>query len=146
MREIRGPTDHLGTVILVLRLANVALETAPDLGAHADAVALLHALDLLADADGAADDFMSDAEGALEIAPAARYGEDVAVADAAALDFHVDICFGEGLGVEGVFFVRVPRLGAVDAEAFKGFRVSHSCGVPECGSIGSDEISVSDGR
>jgi len=51
----------LGAVVLVAGLALLALEARAGLGADSDAVAQLDVLDLLADADGLADDLVADA-------------------------------------------------------------------------------------
>lgn len=91
---------ELGAVVFVLVLAEVALEAGPDLGADADAVADFEVLDVLADLDGFADDFVADAEGAFVVAPAAGDGVKVGAADAAGGDFDVDVVVAEWLWLE----------------------------------------------
>lgn len=54
-------TDHIRTVVLVVRFANLALETSLDLSAHANSVANLAGGDLVASFDHLADNFMTNA-------------------------------------------------------------------------------------
>jgi hypothetical protein len=117
--------DHGGTIVLVLGLAEVALQTRLDLSADADAVTLSDAADVLAHADCAADNLVADAEGALEIAPAARHGVHIGAAHAAGIDFDVDIVVLKGLGLELSLVELVPCLRPDDAETSEGIRVSH---------------------
>lgn len=112
-------------VVLVLVPADRALEAGPDLRTNTDAVALLDGLDVLAHADGLADNLVAYAEGALELSPSAGDGVDVGPADAAALDLDVNVGLGEGLGLELGPLELVPCLGRVDGEALKGVWVSH---------------------
>ena len=49
-------------VALIVRLASTTLATRPNLSTNTDAIADLNALDVAADADGMASDFMSDSE------------------------------------------------------------------------------------
>jgi len=112
-------------VVLVLVLAVGALEASPDLGTHADSVALLDGLDVLAHPNGLADNLVAHAEGALEVSPPAGDGVYVGPADAAALDLNVNVTLAKGLGLELGLFELVPRLGRVDGEALKGVWVAH---------------------
>ena len=117
--------DHGGTIVLVLGLAEVALQTRLDLSADADAITLSDAADVLAHADCAADNLVADAEGSLEIAPAARHGVHIGAAHAAGINFDVDIVILKGLGLELSLVELVPCLGPVDAETGEGIGVSH---------------------
>lgn len=73
VRRVVG-VDHVRAVVLVGILTLGALETSPDLRADANAVALLDLLDVLADFDSLANDFVSYAEGTFVFTPAAGYG------------------------------------------------------------------------
>lgn len=87
------------TVVLVVALAVLALQTRPDLRAHADAVAHFDCLDGLPDADCVPDDFVPDGQGGGVGAPSVKF-VDVAAADAARVDFDIDVGGLEGLGGE----------------------------------------------
>ena len=112
-------------IVLVGIFAVGALEASPDLCADADTITLLDGLDVLADPDGLANDFVAYAERTLELAPAASDGVHVGAADAAALDLDVDVGPGKGLGLEFASLELVPCLGRVDGEALKGIWVAH---------------------
>ena len=79
-------------------LALCAIETAPDLRAHANTVAFLHRGDLGAGLEDFADDFVADHERRFDVAPAAGDGVQIAAADAAGLDADVDVVFIKFLG------------------------------------------------
>ena len=83
--------DGVGAVVLLVGLAVGAGQIGADLGADADAVAGLGRLDVGADLEHAADDFVADADGQGTVAPAAIDGVHVGAADAAAVDGDVDI-------------------------------------------------------
>lgn len=118
-------TNLVRAVVLVLVLAVGALEAGPDLRTHADAVALLDGLDVLAHPDGLADDLVAYAEGSLKLSPPAGDGVDVGPAHAAALDLDVNVGLGKGLGLELAPLELVPCLGRVDGEALEGIWVAH---------------------
>jgi len=69
--------DEVRAVVLIGTLADLALETRPDLRADANAVALLDLLDILADVDGSPYNLMADIEGSFKITLAAGHGVDV---------------------------------------------------------------------
>lgn len=55
-------TNLVGAVVLVIRLAVLALQAGPDLSTDADPVAYFDFGDFIADLDGFADDFVADAK------------------------------------------------------------------------------------
>lgn len=112
-------------VILVLALADIALQAGPHLGTNTNAIAHLNLLHVLADLDGLANNLVTDAERTLEVAPAAGDGVDVRPADAAALDLDVDIVILKRLGLELVAVELVPGLGRVNDEALESVWVAH---------------------
>lgn len=112
-------------VVLVLALAEVALQTRPDFSTDTDAVSLLDERHCLADSDGLAYDLVADAEWPLEVAPAAGHCVHVGSADTAALDLNVDIMVLERLGRELLLLELLAGLGGVDAEAGECVRVAH---------------------
>lgn len=79
------------TVILVVRFAELAFETGPDLSANTNTVSNLNGGDLVADFDGLANDFVADADGERAVAPATSDCMDIRAADTTALNFNVDI-------------------------------------------------------
>ena len=87
-------------VVLIVILANLALQASPDLSTHANAVADLDSLNLGADFDGVADDLVANTDGKWCLAPASVDGVHIATADAAAFDLDVDIVVAELLGGE----------------------------------------------
>ena len=115
----------MGAVVLVLALAQVALQACPDLGTDTDAVSLLNERNVLADTHSLADDLVANAEGSLEITPATRDCVNIGSADAAALNLDIDVVTLEGLGCELLLLEVLPRLGGVDAEAREGVWVAH---------------------
>jgi hypothetical protein len=117
--------DEVRAVVFVGILADIALEAGPYLGADADTIALLDVLDVLSDVDGTADDFVADTEGAFKISPSAGDRVDVRAADAAALDFDVDVVVFERLGFQLAAVELVPGLGRVDDEALECVGVAH---------------------
>ena len=112
-------------IVLILCSAQLTLHARPDLGADADAIALLDVLDGLSDLDGLANHFVADAERALEFTPAAGDGVDVGAANAAALDLDIDVVVLERLGLELGLVVLGPSLGRVYDEALKSVWVAH---------------------
>lgn len=117
---------HLGgAVVFVFALAQIALHAAVHLRAYAHAVALLDVLDVRPDFDGAPDDLVPDAQRAGVFAPAARDGVHVGAAYTARIDGNVNVVRAKWLDLQLGFVELVPCLGAVDAEAFKRFRVAH---------------------
>lgn len=55
-------TNLVRAVVLVIRLAVLALQAGPDLSADADAIAYFDGGDFVADLDGFTDDFVADAK------------------------------------------------------------------------------------
>lgn len=88
------------TVILVIRLAKLALQTGADLRANTNTVANLDGCHLVADFDRLADDFMTDANWERAITPTACDGMDIGAADSAALNLDIDVTVFELLGFE----------------------------------------------
>jgi len=71
-------TNHVRTVVLIIRLAVLALQAGRDLGADTYAVANLDASRaLVADLDSLADDFVTYAERHWGLSPAAVDGMDI---------------------------------------------------------------------
>ncbi len=88
------------TVVLVVRLAKLALQTGTNLSANTDTVSNLDRCYLITDFDSFADNFMSNAYWERTIAPAASDGMDIRAADSAAFNFDVDVTIFELLGFE----------------------------------------------
>lgn len=112
-------------VLLVLALADIALEAGPHLGTNADAIALLDLGHVLTDLDGLADHLVTDTERTLEVTPAAGDGVNVGPAHAAALNLDVDVVIAKRLGLELVTVELVPGLGRVNDEALESLWVAH---------------------
>lgn len=93
-------TNHMRTVVLVVRFAKLAFQAGTDLSAHTNAVSNLDCCHLVADFDSLADDFMADADWKGAITPTASDGMNVRAADSAALNFDVDITVFELLRFE----------------------------------------------
>ena len=93
-------TDLVRAVVLVIRLADLALQAGPDLCTNTNAVANLDGSDLVADLDGVANDFVAHAKGKACFAPATGDGVDVATADTTGFDSDVDITLAEWLWFE----------------------------------------------
>lgn len=89
--------DGVGAVVLLVGLAVVAGQVGLDLRSHADAVADLDRLHVLADLDGFTDDFVTNAEGHGGLAPAAADGVNVRRADTTSVDGNVNVAVFEGL-------------------------------------------------
>lgn len=118
--------DQVRAIILVRSLALRALEARPNLGADADAVALLDpGPDGLANLDSLTNHLVADTQGALIVAPAACDGVDVRAAHAAGLDLDVDVLVPERLGRQLLLFKLVPSFGPCDAEALECVWISH---------------------
>lgn len=88
------------TVILIIRLAKLALQTGTDLSANTNAISNLDGCHLVADFDSLANDFMTDTDGERAVAPTASDGMDIRAADSAALNFNVNITVFELLRFE----------------------------------------------
>lgn len=93
-------TDFLGTVVLVVCLARLALETGPDLCANSDTIADLYSRDLVADLDGPANDFMAYTQRHRSVAPTSIDGMDVGPTNTTAFNFDIDIPLLELLRLE----------------------------------------------
>ena len=87
-------------VVLVVRLAKLALQTGTNLSANTDTVSNLDRCYLVTDFDSFADNFMSNADWERAITPAASDGMDIRAADSAAFNFDVDVTIFELLGFE----------------------------------------------
>lgn len=89
------------TVVLIIRLAVLALQTGSDLGADAYTVANLDARRaLVADLDSLADDFVTYAERHRGPTPATSDGMDVRAADTAGIDHDVHVAITEWLDLK----------------------------------------------
>jgi len=85
-------------VVLVVRLADLALQASPDLGTHANTVPNLDRSYFVTDLDRLAHNLVADAEGKCgDLAPTSGDGVDVATTDTAALDFNVNVAVFEFL-------------------------------------------------
>ena len=78
-------------VVLVVRLAKLALQTGTDLSANTNAVSNLDGCHLVTDLDSLADNFMTNADWERAFAPTASDSMDVGAADSTALNLDVDI-------------------------------------------------------
>jgi hypothetical protein len=90
----------LRTVILLILLASAASQVSPDLSADADPIANFDIFDGIANADGMADDFVTDAQRDGVVAPTTRYLVNIAGANAAGGDCDIDIAVFEFLELE----------------------------------------------
>ena len=115
-RDIKQRTDLLWAVVLVITLADLALQARPDLGSDSDTVSHLYRGHFVSDFDCLADDFMTDAKRKISLSPAAGYCVDVTSANSASIlspllvgedqlrglpyDLDVDISITEWLGFE----------------------------------------------
>lgn len=93
-------TNHVRTVVLVVCLAELALQAGTDLSAHTNTVSNLNGCHLIADFYSLANDFMTDADGKRAITPTASDGMNIRAADSAAFNFDVDITVFELLRFE----------------------------------------------
>ena len=73
----RHCTFLIWAVVLIIALAELALETSLDLGADANAVPHFHCADFWADLDSLPDDFVTDAQREGGFAPATSDGVDI---------------------------------------------------------------------
>lgn len=78
-------------VVLIVGLAELALQAGLDLSADTNTVSNLDGRHLVTDFDRLANDLMTDANGERAIAPTASDGMNIRAANPAALDFDVDI-------------------------------------------------------
>ena len=85
-------------VVLVVSLAELALQAGPDLRSNTNTVSDLDGCHLLADLDSLTNDFVTDADWERAIAPTASDCMDIRAADAAALDLDVDVTVFKFLG------------------------------------------------
>ena len=90
-RLYRQHTNHVRTVIFVIRSAELALQAGADLSANTNTVSNLDGCDLVANFDCLANDFMTDADWEGTVAPTAIDGMDIRAANAAAFNLNVDI-------------------------------------------------------
>ena len=141
-------TNLVRAVVLVVRLADFALEASLDLSSDPNAVSDLAGGHPFADLQDFADDLMADADGQWAFAPATGDGVDVGSADTASLDLDIDITVLEWLWLElrkrsirdatralssrvsHLLLLEVaPLLLILDHETFEGVWVSHDGGV-----------------
>lgn len=134
----------MGTVILVVRLAKLALQTCSDLSTDANTISNLDSGHLVADLNSLANDLMTDANGEWAVTPASIDGVDVGATDTTALDLDVDVAVFKLLWFEleqrsnmlsdwpvsakTTHFLLLevgPFALVLDHEAFEGVRVSH---------------------
>lgn len=87
-------------VVLVVGLADLALETGLDLSADTDTVANFTGRHFVANLDHFPNDFMTHANGQWAFAPAASDCMDVGAADTACFDLNVDVAILEWLRLE----------------------------------------------
>lgn len=87
-------------VVLVVSLAELALQAGPDLSSNTNTVSNLDGCHLIADLDSLADDFVTDADWERAFAPTASDCMDIRAADAAALNLDVDVTVFKVLGFE----------------------------------------------
>ena len=78
-------TNLMRAVILVVRLADLTIETSPDLGSNAYSVANFDCRHLVADFDCFANDLVADAEGEVSLAPASGDGVYIGATDTASI-------------------------------------------------------------
>ena len=88
------------TVVLVIGLAKLAFQAGADLGTNSNAVSNLDGGHLVADFDGLADDFMTNANWERAITPAAIDCVDIGAADPTAFNLDVDVAVFELLRFE----------------------------------------------
>lgn len=79
------------TVVLVIRLAKLAVQAGTDLSANTDTVSNFHGCDLVANFDSLADNFMTDADWEWAVAPTTIDSMNIGAADTAALNFDINI-------------------------------------------------------
>ena len=87
-------------VVLVVLLADVTLQAGLNLSSHANTVSDLDGLDLVADLDRMANDFVTDAKGERAATPTSADGVDVTGANTASLNGNVDVVVLEWLWLE----------------------------------------------
>ena len=110
--------DSLGAVVLLVGLAVVAGQVCTDLGTDTDTISdpcnvisildsvntsfvgSLDGLDVLADLDGAANDFVTNAERKGDLAPAASDGVDIGSADTTGVNGNVNVAVLKRLELE----------------------------------------------
>ena len=88
------------TVVLVIGPAKLAFQAGADLGTNSNAVSHLDGGHLIADLDGLADDFMTNADWERAITPTAIDCVDIGAANAAAFNLDVDVAVFELLRFE----------------------------------------------
>ena len=88
------------TVVLIIRLAKLAFQAGADLGTDSNAVSDLDGGHLVADLDGLANDFMTNADWKRAITPTAIDCVDIGAADPAAFNLDVDVAVFELLRFE----------------------------------------------
>ena len=93
-------TNHVRAIILIVRFAELALQTGTDLSANTNTVSNLDSRHLVADFNGLANNFMTDADWKWAITPASSDGMDIGAANSAALNLDVDVTIFEFLRFE----------------------------------------------
>ena len=87
-------------VVLLIRLAKLALQARPDLSADTNTVPHLDGAHFVTDLNGLANDFMANADWKRALSPSASNSVDIGAANAAAFDLDVNITVLELLRLE----------------------------------------------
>ena len=87
-------------VVLLIRLAKLALQARPDLSADTNAVPDLDGAHSVTDLNGLANDFMANADWKRALSPSASNSVDIGATNAAAFDLDVNVTVLELLRLE----------------------------------------------
>ena len=90
----------MGAIILLIRLAKLALKTRSNLSSYTDAISDLDGRDFVTDFDGFTDDLVSYANWQWAISPATSDGVDIGATDTTAFDLDINIAVFELLWFE----------------------------------------------
>lgn len=93
-------TNLFGAIVLIVRLAHLAVQACPDLCTHPNTISNLDSRHLIAHFDCLADNLVTNAKRKIWFAPAAGDCVDIGAADSTCLDLDVDIIFFKGLRFE----------------------------------------------
>ena len=139
----RQHTNHVGAIILIVRLADFTLKAGSDLSTYAHAIADFDSRNLVANTNGLANDLVADAKWQRSISPTSSDGVDIRTANTAGINLDVNVTLFEGLclvlsqsgqsmpHVAGRFQTRLfllkiaPFVKRVDHEAFELIWVRH---------------------
>ena len=143
-------TNFIRAVVLLICLAELTLHTGTDLRAHTHTVSDFYGLDLGANFDCLANDFVANAYGQWALSPAASDGMNVGATDPARVDFNVDVVVFELFWLElynelvlraieswaefaNLFLLEVgPFALILDHKTFESIWVAHICNYPMC--------------